>query len=60
MGRFALADGREIDFPPALQLQFDFRRAIADGTIVQILTGKTTNLDHLTEELARLGIGRSP
>lgn len=56
MGRFLLANGREIDFPPALQLAFDFRGAIADGTITQVMTGSTTNVEHLTAELTRLGI----
>ena len=57
MGRFLLANGREIDFSPALQLAFDFRGAIADGTITEVLTGATTNVEHLTAELSRLGIG---
>jgi hypothetical protein len=56
MGRFHLANGREVDFPPSLQLAFDFRAAIANGAITQILTGPTTNVDHLTAEFARLGI----
>jgi hypothetical protein len=56
MGRFVLANGREFDFPPALQLAFDFRGAIADGTITQVLTASTTNVEHLTAEFARLGI----
>ena len=58
MGRFLLDNGPEIDFPPTLQLAFDIRGAIADGTITQILTGSTTNVEHLTAELARLGMGR--
>lgn len=56
MGRFLLANGQEFDFPPALQLAFDFRDAIADGTITQVLTGSTTNVKYLTAEFARLGI----
>jgi hypothetical protein len=60
MGRFVLADGREIEFPPSLQLGFDFREACADGTIVQVLTAPTTDETRLMEELARLGIGRAP
>ena len=58
MGRFLLDNGREIDFPPTLQLAFDFRGTIADGTITQVLTGPTTNVEHFTAELARLGIRR--
>lgn len=60
IGHFHLADGREVDFPPSLQLVFDFRAAIADGTITQVLTGPTTNVEHLTAEFARLGIDRIP
>jgi len=56
IGRFLLANGQEIDFPPALSLAFDFRGAIADGTIIQVLTGPTTNVEHLAAELAKLGI----
>jgi hypothetical protein len=59
MGRFMLADGRELEFPPALQLAFDYHGAIADGTIVQILTGASTNLRHLERGLHRLGIGKA-
>jgi hypothetical protein len=60
MGRFMLADGRELEFPPTLQLAFDFRGAIAGGTIAQIMTGQSTNIAHLENELRRLGIGRAP
>jgi hypothetical protein len=60
MGRFMLADGRELEFPPALQLAFDFRGAIGDGTIIQIMTGQSTDVAHLENELHRLGIGRAP
>jgi hypothetical protein len=57
MGRFVLADGREIEFPPSLQLGFDFREACADGTIVQVLTASTTDEGGLVEALSCLGIG---
>ena len=60
MGRFVLADGREIEFPPGLQLGFDFREACADGTIVQVLTAPTTDEGGLVEALSRLGIGPAP
>jgi hypothetical protein len=59
MGRFVLADGREIEFPPSLQLGFDFRQACADGTIVQVLTAPTTGEAGLVDALGRLGIGRA-
>jgi hypothetical protein len=60
MGRFALADGHEIEFPPSLQLGFDVRVAFADGTIAQILTASTTDEAGLVETLGRLGIDRAP
>ena len=60
MGRFVLADGREIQFPPSLQLGFDFREAFTDGTIAQVLMAPTTNEAGLVEALGRLGIGRAP
>ena len=60
VGRFVLADGRELQFPPSLQLAFDFRASIADGTITQILTGPTTDIAGLEAELRRLRIGRAP
>ncbi len=37
MGQFALADGSIIQFPPSLQLRFQFRHAFASGAIEQIL-----------------------
>jgi len=57
MGEFVLADGSKIGFPPALQMEFDFRQAIADGAVRQILTGPTTDTAYLQDELAKLGVG---
>lgn len=56
MGRFMLDEGREIVFPPTLQLAFDYRRAFAEGVISQILVAPDTDRTFLTEELGRLGI----
>jgi hypothetical protein len=56
MGRFMLADGREIEFPPTLQLAFDYRRAFAEGAISQILLAPDADRAKLTEELCQLGI----
>lgn len=56
MGQFALADGTSIDFPQHLQLDFDFRAAIADGTIQQILYGPNCDVDSLRGELRKVGI----
>lgn len=64
IGKFALADGHEakvceVDFPPNLQLEFDFREAIADGTIVQVRPGQATDEARLEEALGRFRIGRA-
>lgn len=56
MGRFLLSDGNEIEFPPHLQLSFDYRQAIADGTIVQFLASGSTDWTALSEALEQLGI----
>lgn len=56
MGRFMLNDGREIEFPPTLQLAFDFRRAFADEVISQVLLAPDGNRPRLAEELGRLGV----
>jgi len=60
MGRFMLNDGREIEFPPTLQLGFDYRRAVADGVIAQILVGPDTDQARLIEELGRLDVSPAP
>jgi hypothetical protein len=56
LGRYVLADGTELEFPPGLQLGFDFRRAVADGGIIEIIPGPGCDLDFLRAELAKLGI----
>ena len=56
IGRFALNDGSTMDFPSSLQLYFDFRAAIADGTIQGILCARNVQLDLLQEELHKLRI----
>lgn len=58
VGRFQLTNGQEIDFPPSLQLPFNFRDANADGTITRVIPGSTTDAQLLDDELARLGIDR--
>lgn len=60
MGRFMLDDGREIEFPPTMQLAFDYRRAFADGAISQILVAPDADRAQLMEELGRLGISPAP
>jgi hypothetical protein len=56
IGRFALKDGSTIEFPPSLQLAFDFRTAIADCTIKQILYAPDSDSDFLKAELHKLRI----
>jgi hypothetical protein len=56
IGRYVLADGTEIDFPPSLELGFDFRRAMADETITEIFPGPGCDLEFLRNEFAKLGI----
>ncbi len=56
IGQFALKDGSTIQFPPTLQLAFNFRAAIADGTIQQILYAPALDSDFLKAELHKLGI----
>ena len=57
IGAFALNDGTTLDFPPSLHAAFDFRAAIKDGTIRQILRGPDYDSTFLHAELAKLGIG---
>jgi len=56
IGRYVLADGTEMEFPPGLPLGFDFQRAITDGTITEILPGPGCDLEFLRTELGKLRI----
>ena len=56
IGDFALADGTKIVFPESTQLGFDFRRAIHDGTITQLLCPNAELAGRLSDELARFRI----
>jgi hypothetical protein len=56
IGQFALKDGSAMRFPPSLQLAFDFRSAIADHTIQQILFAPDSDSDFLQAELHKLRI----
>lgn len=56
MGQFSLADGSVMEFPASLQTQFDFRMALADGTIQQILFAPDCDSDLLLAELRKLQI----
>ncbi len=56
MGEFALNDGSIMEFPPGLQMAFDFRAAIADGLIQEILCAPDTDTNLLKSELYKLRI----
>lgn len=56
VGQFALRDGSTMEFSPSLQLVFDFKTAIADGTIRQILLAPDSDSDFLHAELHKLRI----
>jgi hypothetical protein len=56
VAHFALANGSIMDFPPRLRLSFDFRAAIADETIQQILYAPDCELSFLLSELQTLRI----
>lgn len=56
VGHFALDDRRQIAFPPGLQAPFDFRAAIAEATIQQVLCARETDAASLQFELEKRGI----
>ena len=56
IGHFAMNDGSMMEFPPSLQMTFDFRTAIANGTIRQILSSPNCDSAFLHAELDKLGI----
>lgn len=60
VGQFVLADGSLIEFPKALHADFDYRAALADGTIAQILCDPSGDADALLEELEKVGVRPAP
>ncbi|MCD6366815.1 MAG: DUF2971 domain-containing protein [Bacteroidales bacterium] len=56
IGQFALNNGSTIQFPDNLQLSFDFRAAISDQTIQQILYAPDCDSGFLQSELHKLRI----
>lgn len=56
IGQFVLNDGSTMDFPPNLQMAFDFRAAIADRTIQKILCAPSCDSGFLHAELHKLRI----
>jgi hypothetical protein len=58
IGRFALNDGSIMEFPSSLQVPFDFKAAIRNGTLLRILAVPETDSDLLSAELHKLRIVR--
>lgn len=56
MGKFVLNDGSALDFPPSLHVVFDFRAAVTDGTVREILCAPDCDLSFLYVEMAKLRI----
>lgn len=56
IGQFALKDGSMMPFPASLTLSFDFRDAITERTIQQILYAPDRDSDFLLTELHKLRI----
>lgn len=54
--QFVLKDGSTMQFPSSLQLAFDFRAAIADRTIQQILSAPDSDSGFLKAKLHKLRI----
>ena len=56
LGHFVLADGSRIEFPPSLRFDFDYRAAIANGAIEQIMLSPDCDKAKLASHLAQLGM----
>ena len=59
IGDFAMNDGRIVQFPPSLQQAFNFKRAIADKTIQEIMHAADSDSEYLKTELHNLQIDQS-
>lgn len=56
IGQFVLNDGTVMDFPASLQVAFDFKAAIADGTIQHVFKARDCDSRFLHTELHKLNI----
>lgn len=56
VGQFVLNDGSRLDFPPSIQVGFDFKPAFMDGTITQLLFAQDCDTDFLRAKLDKLRI----
>ncbi len=52
IGKFVLGDGSEIAFPQHLHLDFDFRAAVADNTIREVIAGPRCDADFFERSCA--------
>jgi hypothetical protein len=60
MGHFVLNDRSPMVFPRSTLLHFDFRAALADGTIRRLLCVPQTDAAYLRAELGKRNIGPAP
>lgn len=60
IGTFVLNDGTVLEFPPSLQVPFDFRAALSDQTILQILCAPECDQAFLLAEMEKLGVSPAP
>jgi hypothetical protein len=56
IGHFALNDGSIMEFPPGLQVPFDFKAAITDRTIQSLFCAPDADENFLRQELYKLRI----
>lgn len=60
VGHFALNDSSLLEFPLGLQMELDFRAALATGAICQILRSPECDAAFLEIELCKYGIAPAP
>jgi len=60
IGQFALANGTLVEFPSSIRFGFNFRNAIDDLTIRQVLLAPEADSGFLKRELSQLGIQLAP
>ena len=56
MGHFGVDDGSIMEFDKSLQVEFDFRTAIAIGVIQQLMSSPDCDSDFVRSELRKFGI----
>lgn len=60
VGHFVLNDGSLMEFPPGLQMELNFRAALASGAISKILRSPDCDAVFLEAELGKFGIAHAP